>query len=164
MHSPASVSAEVLICDTSGLLAFFDGSDTYSAAVTEVIDSDAGPFVVSPYVVAELDYLLATRRGVDAELAALRELSGGAWELTSFDASDLQDMCAVIDRYHDQAVGVADASLVVLAHRYKTDRLLTLDHRHFGVVRTTRGRRFSLLPARGRYRAARGTNHAYKRG
>jgi hypothetical protein len=34
--------------------------------------------VVSPYVVAELDYLVASRLGVSAELAVLRELAGGA--------------------------------------------------------------------------------------
>ncbi len=136
----------MLVCDTSGLLAYFDASDAHCAQVSAIIDADPGPFVVSPYVVAELDYLLATRRGVHAELAALAELVGGAWELPSIGASELRDACAVIDRYQDQDIGVADASLVVLAHRYRTDRLLTLDHRHFRVIRTTAGKPFTVLP------------------
>jgi uncharacterized protein len=136
----------VLICDTSGLLAYFDASDAHYASVSSVIAADPGPFVVSPYVVAELDYLLATRRGVPAELAVLGELAGDSWELASLDPSDLRAACAVIDRYQDQAIGAADASLVVLAHRYRTDRLLTLDHRHFRVIRTATGRPFRLLP------------------
>jgi uncharacterized protein len=136
----------VLICDTSGLLAYFDASDAHSAQVAEVIEAETGPFVVSPYVVAELDYLLATRRGVQAELAALTELSGGAWDLPSLEPADLRNACAVVDRYRDQEIGIADASLVVLADRYRTDRLLTLDHRHFRVVRTTSGKSFKLLP------------------
>jgi predicted nucleic acid-binding protein len=136
----------VLICDTSGLLAYFDAGDAHCARVSTVIEDDPGPFVVSPYVIAELDYLLATRRGVHAELAALTELFGGAWELPSVDPSDLQEVCSVIDRYPDQDIGVADASLVVLAHRYRTDRLLTLDHRHFRVIRTDAGRPFTILP------------------
>ena len=49
-------------------------------------------------------------------------------------------------RYQDQQIGVADASLVVLAGRYRTDRLLTLDHRHFRVIRTTSGKPFTVLP------------------
>ena len=101
---------------------------------------------MSPYVVAELDYLLATRRGADAELAALTELSGGAWELPTIETADLRDACAVIDRYRDQDIGVAGASLVILAHRYRTDRLLTLDRRHFRVIRSTAGRPFTILP------------------
>jgi predicted nucleic acid-binding protein len=136
----------VLICDTSGLLAYFDASDAHNAQMAAVIEVETGPFVVSPYVVAELDHLLAARRGVPAELAALAELSSGAWDLAKFDAADLRDACAVVERYQDQEIGVADASLVVLADRYRTDRLLTLDRHHFHVVRTTAGKSFKLLP------------------
>jgi uncharacterized protein len=38
---------------------------------------------------------------------------------------------------------------VILAQRYRTDRLLTLDHRHFRVLRTRTGQPFTLLPADG---------------
>lgn len=137
----------MLICDTSGLVAYFDSSDAHHAAVSAAIQADAGPFVVSPYVVAELDFLLATRRGVQAELAALTELSGGAWELPGCAAADVRRAMEIVDRYRDQDIGLADASLVVLAARYRTDRLLTLDHRHFRVVRTTTGQPFTLVPA-----------------
>ena len=119
----------MIICDTSGLLAYFDTSDTHCARVSAVIDADPGPFVVSPFVIAELDHLLATRRGVNAGLTVLTELSGGAWELPPIDAGDLQEIRNVVDRYQDQNIGVADASLVLLAHRYRTDRLLSLSHR-----------------------------------
>jgi predicted nucleic acid-binding protein len=136
----------VLICDTSGLIAFFDASDAHNAAVSTVINDEPGPFVVSPYVLAELDYILATRRGVSAELTALGELAGGAWDLVGLDQTDLTDAWDVISRYRDQAIGLADASLVVLAHRYRTDRLLTLDRRHFLVVRTMAGGPFTVLP------------------
>jgi hypothetical protein len=37
-----------------------------------------------------VDHLVATRHGVDAELAVLDELTGGgAWEPTRFDASTI---------------------------------------------------------------------------
>jgi predicted nucleic acid-binding protein len=99
----------MLICDASGLLAYFDASDAHWTQVSAVIEADPGPFVVSPYVVAEFDYLLSTRRGIDAEVSALTELSGGAWKLASFDADDLRSARDVIDRYRDQDIGVADA-------------------------------------------------------
>ncbi|MGH9301613.1 MAG: PIN domain-containing protein [Acidimicrobiales bacterium] len=136
----------MLVCDTSGLIAYFDAGDARSAEVSAVIQADPGPFVVSPYVVAELGYILATRRGVHAELVALRELCGGAWELPAMEAGELREICAVIDRYQDQNIGVADASLVILANRYRTDRLLTLDQRHFRVVKTMTGKPFTVLP------------------
>lgn len=61
-------------------------------------------------------------------------------------SADLREACTVIDRYQDQDIGVADASLVILAHRYRMDRLLTLDHRHFRVIRTAAGKPFTVLP------------------
>jgi predicted nucleic acid-binding protein len=51
-----------------------------------------------------------------------------------------------MERYRDQAIGLTDASLVVLADRFRTRTLLTLDHRLFDVVRPLSGGRFRLLP------------------
>ena len=53
----------------------------------------------------------------------------------------------VIDRYGDLAIGLADASLVVLAMRYGVTDLLTLDERHFRAILGPRGEPFRLLPA-----------------
>jgi uncharacterized protein len=52
----------------------------------------------------------------------------------------------IVERYADQDIGLADASLVILAARYRTERLLTLDHRHFRVIRTASGKPFTLVP------------------
>lgn len=135
-----------LLCDTSGLLAYFDADEADHAAVNDAIDAEPGPFVVSPLVLAELDHFLSTRLGVARELAAIDELAGAAWELAAFARADLAAARAVIGRYADQAIGLTDASLVVLAERYGTARILTLDHRHFRVLRTTGDEPFELLP------------------
>jgi predicted nucleic acid-binding protein len=39
--------------------------------------------------------------------------------------------------------------LVVLAERYRIDRVLTLDHRHFRLIRTSAGKTFTVLPRLG---------------
>ncbi len=46
-------------------------------------------------------------------------------------------------------IGLTDASLVVLAARYGTTRLLTLDEKHFRAIRPLRGDTFTILPADG---------------
>jgi uncharacterized protein len=136
-----------VIVDTSALLAYFDAGEPDHDAVSGVIDGSEEPLVVSPYVVAELDYLIATRVGVDAELAALQELAGGAWELAAFgEPDDLDEVVSVIRKYRDQHIGAADASNVVLADRYHTRTIATLDHRHFEVLRPLSGGRFSVVP------------------
>ena len=135
-----------MIVDTSALLAYFDLDEPEHGACAEVIESAEEDLVVSPYVVAELDYLIATRLGVDPELAALTELSGGAWALPASPASDIQLAIGLIRRYADQEIGIADASNVVLADRYRTRTIATLDHRHFDVLRPLSGGRFTVLP------------------
>jgi hypothetical protein len=136
----------VIIADTSGLLALYNRSEPAHEPVVEVVRVRSLPLVVSPFVVAELDYLLATRVGADIVIAVLRELSGGAYVIPEIGSRDLAAATDIVERYRDQDIGVTDASLVVLAERYGTKTILTLDRRHFQVVRPLSGGRFDLLP------------------
>ena len=135
-----------MIVDTSALLAYFNAREPDHEAVSGVIDINDELLVVSPYVLAELDYLIAKRVGVDAELAVLRELSSGAWELAVVGVAELELTTSIIEKYSDQDIGVADASMVVLADRYQTRTIVTLDRRHFDVLRPIGGGRFSIRP------------------
>jgi predicted nucleic acid-binding protein len=54
---------------------------------------------------------------------------------------------AVLERDRDLEVGLADASIAVLAGRYATNRVLTLDERHFRALRTPANEPFVVLPA-----------------
>ena len=53
-----------MIVDTGALLAFFDTDEPDHETVSAVLGGATEPLVVSPYVVAELDYLVASRLGV----------------------------------------------------------------------------------------------------
>ena len=136
----------MIIADTSGLLALFNEREPRHVDVQAIVASEPAPLVVSPYVVAELDYLVGMRIGLPAELAVLRELSGPGYLLADADDALLSTAADVVERYGDQHIGVTDASLVVLADRHRTDRILTLDHRHFTVLRRPDGGAFTLLP------------------
>ena len=135
----------MIILDTSALFAFLRTGDPDNEAVTGVLLTKE-PLIVSPFVIAELDYLVEARAGVRAELQMLADIASGAYELPVLSAAELIACAGVIDKYADQRVGVTDASLVVLAERYQTRRICTLDHRHFGVMRGTDGIPFELLP------------------
>jgi predicted nucleic acid-binding protein len=135
-----------MIVDTRALLAFFDRNEPDHAAVTAALLGTNEPLVVSPYVVAELDYLVATRHGTEAELAVIGELAGGAWELPAFAADDLAVALRILEQYADQAIGIADASMVVLADRFATRTVATLDRHHFDVLRPLAGGRFTVVP------------------
>lgn len=136
----------MIIADTSGLLALFNRREPAHPAVAGFVGATEETLVVSPYVVAELDHLLATRAGIEAELAVLRELSGGAFVLASLEAEEMTQAVETIERYADLGIGIADASLVVLAARYGTRTVLTLDRRPFGALRPLGGGRFKIVP------------------
>jgi predicted nucleic acid-binding protein len=137
----------VILLDTSGLLAALDSSQRQHTPALSALRDARGPLALSPFVLAELDYLLATRVGPPAALALLAEVARGAYRLESFDAADVAAAHDVIEAYGDLDVGLADASIVVLAHRYETTDVLTLDQRHFRTLRGPGGRPFRVLPA-----------------
>lgn len=111
------------------------------------MEADPGPIVISPYVLAELDYMLLQRYGTNTELEFLGEVVAGAFELAPFGRTEQARAVTLLQKYRDMRIGLADASLVVLAERYDTTRLLTLDERHFRAIRPLHADAFTLLPA-----------------
>ncbi len=137
----------MIVLDTSGILASKDESHPQHAAVATVITTGDEDLLLSPFVLAEADYLLAQRLGHDAARDLLDDVSAEAYELVDFDAGDVRSAKGVIDRYADLHIGIADASLVVIAGRYETTRLLTFDQRHFRAIAPLWGApAFTLLP------------------
>lgn len=137
----------MLLVDTSGLLsALFPDQDRHPDSA-RILSEARGPLILSPFVLAEVDYLVARFGGVRVEIELLREIAGGAYVLARFDEADVDEAQAVIQTYQDLGIGLADASLVVLSRRHRTLDLLSLDERHFRTVRGHQDGPFRLLPA-----------------
>jgi uncharacterized protein len=100
--------------------------------------------VVSAFTAAEADHLVLSRLGIDAELALLEDLAV-TYTVQALDARGLRAAREVCARYRD--LGLADASMVVLAGQWSTHTLATFDQRHFRAVLALDGAPFTLLPA-----------------
>jgi predicted nucleic acid-binding protein len=137
----------LIVLDTSGLLAALAADQRHHAACRRALDGDPGPFLLSPFVLAETDYLIGRAGRLADQSAFLEEVERGVYRLAPFDAADVALARRVMARYEDLRIGLTDASLVVLAARHRTRRLLTLDERHFRTVRALDGEPFELLPA-----------------
>lgn len=137
----------MIVLDTSGLLAAVDESQRHHVACAAELARARPPLILSPFVLAELDYLLSTEVGADAEAALLDEVARAVYRLETFSASEVGVALELITRYAGIELGLADASIVVLAHKYGTREVLTLDERHFRTLRTVDRKRFRLLPA-----------------
>ena len=137
-----------LILDSSGLLSAIDADQRFHQATREALGRAAGPLILSPFILAELDYMILTRYGQSEELSLLGEVARGVYRLEQILAEDVTKAMEVIERYAGFGdVGLADASNVVLAERYGTRDILTLDERHFRVLRGPGDLPFRLLPA-----------------
>ena len=137
----------MIIVDTSGILASIDSNAAEHDKCAHVIRESDDSLLVSHMVVAEVDYLLTSRFGVAAANRFLSDVVTGAYQLAPSDEGDLAEAINVNTRYGDQVLGVTDCLNVVLAARYATVRILTLDERHFRVVKPlSHGPAFELLP------------------
>ncbi|WP_168801351.1 PIN domain-containing protein [Glycomyces buryatensis] len=137
-----------MIADTSALVAFFNADDKHHVGTREAFAA-TGHIVVSPCILAELDYLLAMRMGSAVSNAALgyiaSRVASGRWEVPGIGQS-LLAAHAVLQDYPE--IGLSDATNVVLAREFRTDAIATLDMRHFRMIRPlTPHPAFRLLPA-----------------
>ena len=137
----------MIVVDSSALLAALDEAEPKHERVARVLASVMKPPILSPFVLAELDYFLLRNLGVELELEFLSDVGRGSYELAAFDVDAVVQAHDLIARYRDLRIGLADASIVVLAARYETNRILTLDERLFRALRTLDGKPFTLLPA-----------------
>lgn len=137
----------MIIVDTSGLLSALDASEPSHARSAAALRASGNPRLLSPFVLAELDYLLARRVSTHVERAFLGEVARGAYQLEPFSAEDVARAGEILEQYADLDLGLADASIVVLAERHGTSDVLTLDERHFRALLGPDGQPFRLLPS-----------------
>jgi hypothetical protein len=136
----------MIVLDTGGLYAALDANESlHGRAVAALVGAQA-PRLLSPFVLAELDYLVGRRVGQEAQLALLDEITRGVYRLEPFSDDDIGQARRIMERYADLQIGLADASVVVVAERHRTLDLLCTDERHFRAMRGPGGRAFRLLP------------------
>lgn len=141
-----------LVLDAAPLVAVADRRDPMQGRIAAALRDEPGELIVPAPVTAEVDYLLGRRLGRGARLAFLDDLAAGRFTVGGLDADDHGVVAGLERQYEDLDVGLADLSVVVLAGRYRTRRLLTFDERHFRAIRPMTGAHFTLLPMDGSVR------------
>jgi len=135
-----------LIVDAAPLVALGDSRDRLHAAVGDVMRAESGELIVPAPVSAEVDYLIRRRGSVQAARAFLRDVAAGRFRVEGLTADEHGTVARLDEQYADLDLGLADISVVILAHRFRTRRLLTFDVRDFRAVSPLAGGSFMLLP------------------
>ena len=131
-----------LICDTGALLDYLVESAPDHRLFRNAIDRARTRYVPG-LVLAELDYYLRYER--QAMDLFMRDLAHGAFTYAPATLDQLSRAMEVDRRYRDLGLGLADASIVVLAEELGIRRIATRDVRHFTAVRLRDGSSFDLV-------------------
>lgn len=135
----------IAIVDTGALYAAADADDAAHEACVAALESEDFDLVIPALVVAEATYLIGTRMGASAESSFLRSLE--SLEVAAPEPEDWRRIAELVARYANVGLGGTDASVVALAERLRVRTVITLDRRHFSVVRPRHCRNFRILPS-----------------
>ncbi len=136
-----------LILDAAPLVALADAREPQLQALLRIRDEEEGSLILPAPVATEVDYLLGVRFGEAARRAFLSDLAAQRYDVACLEAGDYRTVADLDARYADLGLGLADCSILVLAERLGTRRLLSFDERHFRAVAPHQGGSFQLLPA-----------------
>lgn len=137
----------MILLDTSGILAALFPDQNRHRECAQALLSATPPRIISPFVLAETDFLIQKFGGLDAEILFLAEIGRRAYELAAFNEDDVEDARRIVTKYRTLGIGLADASIAVLSARYDTVDILTLDERPFRFIRPAPKRDFRILPS-----------------
>lgn len=133
-----------VLVDAGPLIALIDRGDQHHARCVETLKALREPLVSVWPAITEAMYLLGPLW--QAQAALWEMLESGAVELAPLDADDVPRMTALMGKYRDLPMDLADAALVRVAEREHIRQVFTLDQRDFRLYRPLGLGRLSLLP------------------
>lgn len=121
-----------LLADTGPLVAWFNRRDSYHARASTFFDRYRGLLLSTWPVVTEVCHLVPPHIAV----RFMHWAGDGGMRLVDVPDGRKKEIAALIERYADQPMDVADATLVWLAEETAIYEIVTLDRADFAVYRT----------------------------
>lgn len=121
----------MVIVDTGFWLALADRSDRLHSRAQAGLSKIKEPLISTWPVLTETCHLLASRLGVASRQAFIRSYAEGAFEVFELRREHAPRIAALMEKYADLPMDLADASLVILAEHLGHGRILSTDRRDF---------------------------------
>jgi predicted nucleic acid-binding protein len=135
-----------LVLDTGPLYATLDRTDAQHRRCVDLLQDTLEPLVIPAPVLVEVDWLVHSRLHAGVFLALLDDILAGAYHVEELQREDYRRIRELCDRYADSDVGFVDAAVLAVVERLKEPKLVTLDHRHFRILRPRHADALLLLP------------------
>jgi uncharacterized protein len=133
-----------VLVDTGPIVAILSSSDEHHEACVQQLQMLKGTLLTCWPVLTEVAWLL--RAHPLAINAFFTSFGSGPFRLAALEEGDLPGITAIMRRYRDLKIQLADAALLHLANREGVETVFTLDRRDFGVLRLARNRRLRVIP------------------
>lgn len=135
-----------LICDTGPLYAAMDRSDRDHLTCAKLIETSTEQVLVPAPVVVELDWLAGRRLESEAFLSFLVDVEEARVGVLELRVDDYVRIRELLDRYRDLPLGFVDVAVLAVVERLGESKMVTLDRRHFRVVRPRHILALRLMP------------------
>ena len=135
-----------MIMDTGFLFALMNKRDAAHTRCMRTMQSLHANVLLPVTVLPETAYLIEQRVGHRAMRAFVSRMSEAIWDIAAIEKVDLSRAHQILETYSSLNLDFVDATLIALAERLNIRTMLTLDRRHFGVVRPRHVASFELLP------------------
>jgi predicted nucleic acid-binding protein len=136
----------VILTDTGPIIALINGNDPNHEKCLEATKKlPAQPLITTWPCFTEAMYLLFQAGGYPAQAELWRWRIAGRLFLHELSENEIVRMAALMEKYRDRPMDLADASLVVVAEQIRTGRIFTLD-RDFHVYRLSNGSALECIP------------------
>ena len=137
----------MILADTGFWLALANARDRHHASAKKALSAIDEPLVTTWPVMTETCHLLLARLGEQSARAFIDSATEGAFEIFDLSRDDLPRVSELMVRYSKLPMDLADASLVILAERFGSGRILSTDRRDFGAYRWKNRKPFHNLLA-----------------
>ncbi len=136
-----------VLVDAGPLVAVVDESDGDHQRCVSVLKHLSDPMITTWPVVTEAMYLLGqTQNPLDSQDALLAMLDRQLILVVELRREDVPRLRALIRKYRDLPMDLADATLVRVAERDAVRQVFTLDRRDFQVYRLGRRETLTIIP------------------
>jgi len=136
----------VTLTDTGPLIALVNKNDPNHQRCLDVTKRlPAGPLVTTWPCFTEAMYLIFQAGGYPAQAELWRWRTAGRLLLHDLTGNEVDRMAAMMDKYKDRPMDLADASLVAAAERLDMQRIFTLDS-DFYIYRLADGSALECIP------------------
>ncbi len=137
------MNAPGCLLDAGPLVAFLDKSDKYHEAAKNIFSQFTLPFRTCESVVSESCFLM---RNIHPEGPAdIIQVGLKGFYKIAFSLQDqISSVRALLEKYKDQSISLADACLIRMAEIYEEPRILTFDS-DFKIYRWGGNKRFKIL-------------------